>query len=171
MMEVLNVRLKRNEGVTISSFDPLLDTLRQLMLLRRGEVIAKLHDLGGIDNLCQRLRTSPTDGMNLQLIVTLYFNVCLNAILSYIYCILSSNILAIFFLTNVDLGLTGNPRDILERKLAFGDNIIPPKPPKSIPRLVLDAMRDWTIVILIVAAIVSLGVSFILPRYDAKCTC
>ena len=73
--------------------------------------------------------------------------------------------------TTVGSGLTGNPNDLEERKIAYGDNIIPPKPPKGIPRLVLEAMRDWTIIILIVAALVSLGISFIWLLTDRKCTC
>ena len=73
--------------------------------------------------------------------------------------------------TTVGSGLTGNSNDLEERKIAYGDNIIPPKPPKSIPRLVLKAMREWTIIILIVASLVSLGISFIRPHTDIKCTC
>ena len=57
-------------------FTPLLDTLVHLMELRRGEAIAKLQDFGGIDHLCQTLRTSPTDGVNVQPI-SLYFCVFL----------------------------------------------------------------------------------------------
>ena len=54
-------------------FAPSLYTLRHLMELRRGEAIAKLQDLGGIDHLCQTLRTSPTNGVNGQPIFTLIF--------------------------------------------------------------------------------------------------
>ena len=58
------------------NFAPSLNTLRHLMELRRGEAITKLQDLGGVNYLCQTLRTSPTDGVNVQLI-SLYFCVFL----------------------------------------------------------------------------------------------
>lgn len=40
-----------------------LDDLKHMMELRKGEAITNLQNIGGIDKLCQMLRTSPTDGM------------------------------------------------------------------------------------------------------------
>jgi P-type Ca2+ transporter type 2B len=42
----------------------------------------------------------------------------------------------------------------------FGSNVIPPKPPKSFLELVWEAIQDVTLIILIVAAIISLLLSF-----------
>jgi len=42
----------------------------------------------------------------------------------------------------------------------FGSNVIPPKPPKSFVQLVWEALQDVTLIILIVAAVISLGLSF-----------
>jgi len=57
-------------------------------------------------------------------------------------------------------GITGTPEDILRRIDSFGSNVIPPKPPKRFLQLVWEALQDVTLVILIVAAIISLGLSF-----------
>jgi len=45
----------------------------------------------------------------------------------------------------------------------FGSNVIPPKPPKPFWRLVWEALQDITLIILIVAAFISLGLSFYDP--------
>jgi len=42
----------------------------------------------------------------------------------------------------------------------FGSNVIPPKPPKSFVELVWEAIQDVTLIILIVAAGISLALSF-----------
>jgi Ca2+ transporting ATPase len=57
-------------------------------------------------------------------------------------------------------GLSGSPTDIRQRIEVFGSNVIPPKPPKSFLELVWEAIQDVTLIILIVAAIISLGLSF-----------
>lgn len=61
------------------------------------------------------------------------------------------------------LGLSGQPSDIEKRKSAFGQNFIPPKKPKTFLQLVWEALQDVTLIILEVAAIVSLGLSFYRP--------
>ncbi|BFZ08779.1 hypothetical protein BsWGS_11818 [Bradybaena similaris] len=53
--------------------------------------------------------------------------------------------------------------DIDLRRRVFGSNVIPPKPPKSFLQLVWEALQDVTLIILIVAAIISLGLSFYKP--------
>ncbi|CAG0922171.1 unnamed protein product [Notodromas monacha] len=57
-------------------------------------------------------------------------------------------------------GLSGNAADLDHRRQTFGSNVIPPRPPKTFLQLVFEAIQDVTLIILIVAAIVSLGLSF-----------
>ncbi|XP_061840697.1 plasma membrane calcium-transporting ATPase 1-like isoform X2 [Nerophis lumbriciformis] len=66
-------------------------------------------------------------------------------------------------------GLSGNPVDLEKRHGAFGKNFIPPKKPKTFLQLVWEALQDVTLIILEVAAIISLGLSFYhLPGGDAE---
>uniref|UniRef100_A0A668V3B1 Calcium-transporting ATPase n=1 Tax=Oreochromis aureus TaxID=47969 RepID=A0A668V3B1_OREAU len=60
-------------------------------------------------------------------------------------------------------GLDGKSEDIDRRKEVFGLNIIPPKKPKTFLQLVWEALQDVTLIILEVAAIISLGLSFYHP--------
>uniref|UniRef100_A0A4W4FH83 Calcium-transporting ATPase n=1 Tax=Electrophorus electricus TaxID=8005 RepID=A0A4W4FH83_ELEEL len=66
-------------------------------------------------------------------------------------------------------GLSGYPADIDKRKLVFGQNLIPPKKPKTFLQLVWEALQDVTLIILEVAAIVSLGLSFYRPPESEDC--
>ncbi|XP_039998009.1 plasma membrane calcium-transporting ATPase 1a isoform X1 [Xiphias gladius] len=103
-----------------------LKELRSLMELRGAEALNKIGEsYGDIQGLCNRLKTSPIEG------------------------------------------LSGQPADIEKRKTAFGQNLIPPKKPKTFLQLVWEALQDVTLIILEVAAIVSLGLSFYKPP-DAK---
>ncbi|XP_070785359.1 plasma membrane calcium-transporting ATPase 1 isoform X9 [Enoplosus armatus] len=99
-----------------------LKELRSLMELRGAEAISKIGETyEDIQGLCNRLKTSPIDG------------------------------------------LSGQPADIEKRKTVFGQNLIPPKKPKTFLQLVWEALQDVTLIILEVAAIVSLGLSFYKP--------
>jgi Cation transport ATPase len=49
------------------------------------------------------------------------------------------------------------------RRDTFGSNTIPPKPPKTFLTLVWEALQDVTLIILEIAALVSLGLSFYKP--------
>ncbi|KAM9523036.1 plasma membrane calcium-transporting ATPase 1-like isoform 4-T4 [Salvelinus alpinus] len=60
-------------------------------------------------------------------------------------------------------GLSGNPVDLEKRHTAFGKNFIPPKKPKSFLALVWEALQDVTLIILEIAAVISLGLSFYHP--------
>ncbi|XP_075065487.1 plasma membrane calcium-transporting ATPase 1 isoform X2 [Mixophyes fleayi] len=60
-------------------------------------------------------------------------------------------------------GLSGNLTDLERRQEVFGKNIIPPKKPKTFLQLVWEALQDVTLIILEVAAIISLGLSFYRP--------
>ncbi|KAM7011759.1 plasma membrane calcium-transporting ATPase 2 isoform 4-T4 [Passerculus sandwichensis] len=60
-------------------------------------------------------------------------------------------------------GLAGTAADLEKRKLIFGKNFIPPKKPKTFIQLVWEALQDVTLIILEIAAIISLGLSFYQP--------
>ncbi|XP_051508889.1 plasma membrane calcium-transporting ATPase 3a isoform X6 [Myxocyprinus asiaticus] len=60
-------------------------------------------------------------------------------------------------------GLSDNPADLEKRRLVFGQNFIPPKKPKTFLQLVWEALQDVTLIILEIAAIISLGLSFYQP--------
>ncbi|XP_076304667.1 plasma membrane calcium-transporting ATPase 2-like isoform X10 [Tachypleus tridentatus] len=96
--------------------------LRDLMETRGREAIERIRDeYGGIQEVCRKLYTSPTDG------------------------------------------LSGSQADLDHRRQNFGANVIPAKPPKTFLRLVWEALQDVTLVILEVAAIISLGLAFYEP--------
>nr|XP_037281565.1 plasma membrane calcium-transporting ATPase 2-like isoform X11 [Rhipicephalus microplus] len=107
-------------GVTVQQ-------LRELMETRGHEAIQRIQDeYGGIQELCRKLYTSPTDG------------------------------------------LSGSAADLEHRRATFGANSIPPKPPKTFLQLVWEALQDMTLIILQVAAFVSLVLAFIEPEdHDA----
>lgn len=66
--------------------------------------------------------------------------------------------------TSSEKGLSGNKADLDHRRETFGSNVIPPKPPKTFIQLVCEAVQDITLIILIVAALVSLVLSFYKPE-------
>uniref|UniRef100_A0A4W5KWW9 Calcium-transporting ATPase n=1 Tax=Hucho hucho TaxID=62062 RepID=A0A4W5KWW9_9TELE len=66
-------------------------------------------------------------------------------------------------------GLSGNPVDLEKRHAAFGKNFIPPKKPKSFLALVWEALQDVTLIILEIAAVISLGLSFYHPPGGDMC--
>ena len=65
-------------------------------------------------------------------------------------------------------GCSASPSELEHRKATFGPNVIPPKPPKTFLQLVWEALQDITLIILIVAALVSLGLSFYKPPKGAQ---
>ncbi|XP_055314462.1 plasma membrane calcium-transporting ATPase 2 isoform X3 [Sitodiplosis mosellana] len=101
-----------------------LKTLRELMEHRGREGIARINEVGGVQELCKKLYTSPNEG------------------------------------------LSGSRADIEHRRETFGSNTIPPKPPKTFLQLVWEALQDVTLIILEVAALVSLGLSFYSPKEE-----
>ncbi|XP_032686980.1 plasma membrane calcium-transporting ATPase 2 isoform X3 [Odontomachus brunneus] len=98
-----------------------LKQLRELMELRGREGVNKINGYGGVQEICKKLYTSPSEG------------------------------------------LSGSTADIQHRRDTFGSNMIPPKPPKTFLQLIWDALQDVTLIILEVAALVSLGLSFYQP--------
>ncbi|XP_076967697.1 plasma membrane calcium-transporting ATPase 1 isoform X2 [Tamandua tetradactyla] len=73
--------------------------------------------------------------------------------------------------TSPNEGLSGNPADIERRETVFGKNFIPPKKPKTFLQLVWEALQDVTLIILEIAAIVSLGLSFYQPPEGNNALC
>jgi Ca2+ transporting ATPase len=63
-------------------------------------------------------------------------------------------------------GLSGDGTDLSTRTTAFGRNEIPPKAPKTFFRLMFEALQDVTLVILIICAVISFGLSFYHPGGD-----
>lgn len=59
--------------------------------------------------------------------------------------------------------MSDNPTDLEKRRQAFGQNFIPPKKAKTFLQLVWEALQDVTLIILEIAAIISLGLSFYQP--------
>ncbi|KAK6480728.1 plasma membrane calcium-transporting ATPase 2 isoform X8 [Huso huso] len=60
-------------------------------------------------------------------------------------------------------GLPNNAVDLDKRKEVYGQNFIPPKKPKTFLQLIWEALQDVTLIILELAAIISLGLSFYQP--------
>ncbi|XP_059113083.1 plasma membrane calcium-transporting ATPase 2 [Peromyscus eremicus] len=69
------------------------------------------------------------------------------------------------------LGLPGTAPDLEKRKQIFGQNFIPPKKPKTFLQLVWEALQDVTLIILEIAAIISLGLSFYHPPGESNEGC
>lgn len=61
--------------------------------------------------------------------------------------------------TSPNEGLSGSATDLEHRRQTFGSNVIPPKPPKTFLQLVWEALQDVTLIILQIAAIISLVLS------------
>uniref|UniRef100_A0A6I8N1Q0 Calcium-transporting ATPase n=1 Tax=Ornithorhynchus anatinus TaxID=9258 RepID=A0A6I8N1Q0_ORNAN len=69
-------------------------------------------------------------------------------------------------------GLSDNVADLEKRRQIYGQNFIPPKQPKTFLQLVWEALQDVTLIILEIAAIISLGLSFYAPpgeESEGKC--
>uniref|UniRef100_UPI003AAA5860 plasma membrane calcium-transporting ATPase 3a isoform X2 n=1 Tax=Centroberyx gerrardi TaxID=166262 RepID=UPI003AAA5860 len=68
-------------------------------------------------------------------------------------------------------GLSDNVADLEKRTQVFGQNFIPPKKPKTFLQLVWEALQDVTLIILEIAAIISLGLSFYQPPAEESESC
>ncbi|UJR32250.1 hypothetical protein I4U23_019715 [Adineta vaga] len=68
--------------------------------------------------------------------------------------------------SNLLTGLSNDESDLALRVAAFGRNEIPPKPPKTFFALMFEALQDVTLVILIICAVISFGLSFYHPGGD-----
>ncbi|CAI9114541.1 OLC1v1015288C1 [Oldenlandia corymbosa var. corymbosa] len=65
--------------------------------------------------------------------------------------------IAKFLNTNLDTGVSGDDEELLSRRNAFGSNTYPVKKGRSFLRFLWEAWQDLTLIILIIAAIASLG--------------
>ncbi|CAJ0931103.1 unnamed protein product, partial [Mesorhabditis belari] len=70
--------------------------------------------------------------------------------------------------TDQNGGIANTEAELQKRRTAFGANEIPPHPPKCFLQLVWEALQDVTLIILLVAAIVSLALSFYKPPDDEE---
>jgi Ca2+ transporting ATPase len=68
-------------------------------------------------------------------------------------------------------GLSGDKAELEIRRDVFGSNTIPPKAPKTFLQLVWEALQDVTLIILELAALVSLGLSFYQPPKEEDLEC
>ncbi|XP_067102958.1 plasma membrane calcium-transporting ATPase 2 isoform X2 [Osmerus mordax] len=68
-------------------------------------------------------------------------------------------------------GLAGDPADLEKRIELYGQNLIPPKKPKTFLQLVWEALQDVTLIILEIAAMISLGLSFYQPPGEGSEFC
>lgn len=66
------------------------------------------------------------------------------------------------------VGLSGDKGDLEHRRDVFGSNTIPPRPAKSFLELVWEALQDVTLIILQLAALVSLLLSFYSPPKESN---
>ncbi|KAG8129888.1 hypothetical protein E2320_016517, partial [Naja naja] len=67
--------------------------------------------------------------------------------------------------------LSDNTADLEKRRQIYGQNFIPPKKPKTFLQLVWEALQDVTLIILEIAAIISLGLSFYAPPGEESEVC
>lgn len=95
--------------------------LRELMEHRGHEAVQKLQTLGGVQQICKKLLTSPIDGLSEQ------------------------------------------QMNLEERTQIFGKNSIPEAVPKKFIVLVWEALEDVTLIFLVIAAVISLGLYFYHP--------
>ena len=65
--------------------------------------------------------------------------------------------------SNIVTGLSGDSQDISNRQIAFGKNYIPPKEPQPFWKLVFEALQDLTLIVLLICAVISIGLSFYNP--------
>ena len=63
---------------------------------------------------------------------------------------------------------SNNEEDLEQRRTAYGKNEIPPKPMKSFLKLCWEALHDMLLVILLVCAVVSIGLSFYKPPHHGS---
>uniref|UniRef100_A0A8C4X9J7 Calcium-transporting ATPase n=1 Tax=Erpetoichthys calabaricus TaxID=27687 RepID=A0A8C4X9J7_ERPCA len=73
--------------------------------------------------------------------------------------------------TSTNEGLSNNPVDLEKRRQIYGKNFIPPKKAKTFLQLVWEALQDVTLIILEIAAIISLGLSFYQPPGEETEVC
>jgi magnesium-transporting ATPase (P-type) len=63
---------------------------------------------------------------------------------------------------------SNNEQDLQQRRTAYGVNEIPPKPMKSFIKLCWEALHDLLLIVLLVCAAVSIGLSFYKPPQEGE---
>ena len=122
-----------------------LKDLENLMQTRGPDGMRDLNEIhGGLNGLGQKLKTNLISGK--------YRRRRIEGFCLYL---------------NLFLGLSEDETDLSTRVAAFGRNEIPPKPPKTFFRLMFEAVQDMTLVILIICAVISFGLSFYHPSEDS----
>ena len=74
--------------------------------------------------------------------------------------------LALRLNSDIKKGLKSNQEDLYKRQRFYGKNDIPPKAPKSIFVLAFEAIQETTLIMLMICAIISIGLSFYHPPVD-----
>lgn len=132
-----------------------LKQLRELMELRGREGVNKINSYGGVQEICKKLYTSPSEGKVHRSSVLLVQGIFCKAWRRRNTCFRC-------------IGLSGSAADMQHRRDTFGSNLIPPKPPKTFLQLVWEALQDATLIILEIAALISLGLSFYHPADEEE---
>lgn len=151
-----------------------LKQLRELMELRGREGVNKINSYGGVQEICKKLYTSPNEGTIFLLTYQkFYITIWKRKRVTHKEQFphkknVIQRIFAHIMILIICVGLSGSVADIQHRRDTFGSNMIPPKPPKTFLQLVWEALQDVTLIILEVAALVSLGLSFYHPADDEK---
>uniref|UniRef100_A0A915JE79 P-type Ca(2+) transporter n=1 Tax=Romanomermis culicivorax TaxID=13658 RepID=A0A915JE79_ROMCU len=136
-----------------------LKELRELMAYRGVEGREKIvHDYGDVQELCKRLKTTPNQDAKT------FF-----AYNDAKFWKKSSSVVTQKKMQNNETkkkeqrgGLT-EVNDIEKRREIFGSNVIPPQKTKGFLQLVWETLQDVTLIILLLSAAISLGLSFYKP--------
>lgn len=137
--------MSRSYGITVHE----LQEMMQLRGLEAIEYIKTHYD--SVNGLCKRLKTSPNNGRS-----------CIPFVLFYFIRTQFNNYSFCFIILGV------HSAELAERSQVFGSNVIPPKPPKTFLQLMWEALQDVTLIVLMVAAVVSLALS-LYSKCEHKC--
>lgn len=89
-----------------------------------------------------------------------HWNTCIHSLKS---TLINAHFVVFKMFSYAPTGLAGVAPDLDKRKEVYGQNLIPPKKPKTFLQLVWEALQDVTLIILEIAAMISLGLSFYQP--------
>lgn len=76
--------------------------------------------------------------------------------------------LALRLNSNIQTGLNSDEEDLANRRRFYGKNEIPPKPPKSFFMLAFEAIQEPTLILLMICAVISIGLSFYHPPTEVS---
>ncbi|RCH85954.1 hypothetical protein CU097_006847, partial [Rhizopus azygosporus] len=164
--ETISVDMRDNLTTPHSNpSNPFAFTPDQLSALQDPKNISLLHAYGGLNGVSKGLHANIQRGLSAQ--STIDSNITLNEIISDQSLIKQSNLNNE---TNEPLRDDGKP--FYQRRAIFGENVLPAVKGKSLLQLMWMAFNDKTLILLAVAAIVSLAVGLYedigQPEYDAQ---